>query len=178
MELLIPGLALVALMIYASTKIKKAAAQALETEDVETDEFSITKPAGFINIVSPGEGLLFHAYTKEFSDDAPNFRKAEATIRVIENSDADRVLEELKRSGGDVAYQRLDSGPLYESRPCRIDRDIDGVKVIRYVKLLQKDGRVYQFQFDTPAEFKDEFGPAVREMNDSFALKDQISSRL
>ncbi|MEP7213869.1 MAG: hypothetical protein ABI791_12370 [Acidobacteriota bacterium] len=170
MELLIPGLILVALMAYASTRLKKATARALEAEDVETDEFSITKPAGFINVVTPDDGLLFQAYTKEFADTAPNARKAAATIRVTEYATIGQVVDELKQSAGFVS-SRPENDAADSPVTVRIDRVEDGVTFHRSIKLIQKDDRVYRLQFDTPAECQDEFLIAGREINESFELK-------
>ena len=170
MELLIPGLVLVALMVYASTRLKKATARALEAEDVETDEFSITKPAGFINVVSPDDGLLFRAYTKEFADDAPNFPKAEATVTVRDNTDVSTVLSELQQAGG-VVSAKADSESAGSPYIVRIDRDADGSKIRRSVKLSQSGGRVFSLIFDSPASCDEDFVVARREMNETFQVK-------
>ena len=66
MELLIPGLVLVALMVWASTRIKKNAAAAFDMETVETDEFSIRKPEGFLHVLNDDSGFAFRSYSKEF----------------------------------------------------------------------------------------------------------------
>src|SRR5262245_36415410 len=69
MELLITGMIRVALMVYASARIKKSAAMAYDEELIDTDEFSITKPEGFI-IPTNGDGrFAFAAYSKEFGTD-------------------------------------------------------------------------------------------------------------
>src|SRR6185436_16743158 len=65
MEILIPGLALVALMVYVSTRIKRSAAKAFDQEVVETDEFTITKPEGLF-IPTDATDLAFAAYSKDF----------------------------------------------------------------------------------------------------------------
>jgi hypothetical protein len=51
MEILIAGVILVAFMAYASTRIKRSAAKAFEAETVETDQFVIQKPDGFLNVI-------------------------------------------------------------------------------------------------------------------------------
>lgn len=170
MEILIPGLILVALMVYASTKIKKASAQALEAEQVETPDYVISKPAGFINVISPDDGLLFHAYTKEFAEDAPAFRRAEATIRVFDNSDARDLYGELKRSADRVVYEK-DGENDSDGSKLSIDILVDDIRVERSLKLLQKGASVYRFCFDTPAECRDQYDSAKREMIESFHLK-------
>ena len=66
MELLIPGLILVALMVWASTRIKKNAAAAFDAEVIETESFSIRKPEGFLHVLNDDSGLAFRSYSKDF----------------------------------------------------------------------------------------------------------------
>lgn len=98
MELLIPGLILVALMVYASTRIKRSAARAFEAESIETDRYSIEKPDGFLNVVSPPPGLELEMYSKEFGEgDAKNHRKVRVELSVA-NDRRDRVVAETRQS--------------------------------------------------------------------------------
>ena len=81
MELLIPGLILVALMAYASTRIKRAAARAFEAETIAGDGFTLDKPDGFLVRIGPDGGLLFDAYSKDFGTGAAdNVRAATAVV--------------------------------------------------------------------------------------------------
>jgi len=66
LAILIPGLILVALMVYASTRIKRVAAEAFEAETIETDEFAVEKPDGFLNILNRDPALALDAYSREF----------------------------------------------------------------------------------------------------------------
>mgnify|MGYP007097599700 CR=1 FL=1 len=61
MELLIPGLILVALMVWASTKIKRSAAQAYAAESIETEYFAIEKPDGLIDLAEPEDRRILAA---------------------------------------------------------------------------------------------------------------------
>ena len=82
MEFVIPGLILVAVMVYVSTRIKRSAAAAYDAETVETELFSVTKPEGFLAVASPRSPLLFEAYSKEFGTDGrENERMVTATAR-------------------------------------------------------------------------------------------------
>lgn len=69
MELLIPGLILVALMAYASTKIKRLAKEAYEPETIEVDQFLIDKPEGILHVLNGDTKYLFEAYSKGFGVD-------------------------------------------------------------------------------------------------------------
>jgi hypothetical protein len=68
MELLIPGLILVALMVYASTRIKKTAAAAFEAETVETDHFTFEKPEGLLLVLNGDPALDAEGYSKEYGE--------------------------------------------------------------------------------------------------------------
>src|ERR1044072_6257842 len=88
MEILIIGIVVVALMAYVSTKIKKSAARAFEPETIETDEFIIVKPEGFINPINDESAFAFEAYSKEFgTGDAKNLRQAEMFVSVFSKQD-------------------------------------------------------------------------------------------
>jgi hypothetical protein len=81
MELLIPGLILVALMAYVSTRIKRAAARAFEAETITGDGFSLEKPDGFLVRIGTEGDLLFDAYSKDFGTGAAeNVRAATAVV--------------------------------------------------------------------------------------------------
>jgi hypothetical protein len=86
MEIWIIGGAIVALMIYVSTRIKRSAATAYEREIVETAEFSIVKPEGFINPIE--SKFAFEAYTKDFgtSEESEEFRQAWASVEIIDSA--------------------------------------------------------------------------------------------
>jgi len=81
MELLIPGLILVALMVWASTRIKRSAAGAFKAEHVEGDGFALDKPDGFLNKHFDNSEYLFDAYSKDYGTGlAENVRAATAIV--------------------------------------------------------------------------------------------------
>lgn len=97
MELLIPGLILVAFMVWASTRIKKNAAAAFDAETVETDEFSIRKPEGFLHVLNDKSGLAFRSYSKQFGKVGNReVRKATIEIEKHEDSDIDALRTEIE----------------------------------------------------------------------------------
>src|SRR5438067_6433543 len=99
MELLIPGLILVGLMVYASTRIKRSAARAFEAETVETAEFTLYKPDGFLSVLNGDPAYAFEAYSKDFgTGDDKNVRAARATIRVLDGIDLNKAVANVKNS--------------------------------------------------------------------------------
>lgn len=163
MEILFVGLILVALMVYASTRIKRSAAAAFDPETVETDEFVIQKPEGFLNVVGGDEKYAFEAYSKEFGvDDAGKFRQGQAFLTVSNvpvEPPTDRRDEHSEVIDG-VHYQILENA-----------REEKGVALIDQYKVAERDGRHYQFHTTRLANSGDEITKKIEGMLDSFRLR-------
>ena len=132
MELLIPGLILVALMVYASTRIKRTAAQAFEAETVETDQFVIAKPEGFLNVLNGDPQYAFEAYSKDFGDDEEkSVRAATSHLQVYAGTGVEDRVNAITGSGfdkvndiaeviGDVHYRLIEGRRTDGKSPARI----------------------------------------------------------
>src|SRR4030095_7816250 len=95
MELLIPGLILVALMVWVSTRIKKRAAEAFEPETIESENYSLHKPEGFLHFIdSPDHD--FEAYSKEFDEGDFRLRRSKIEVDVLVGTDLSAECEDLK----------------------------------------------------------------------------------
>ena len=172
MELLIPGLILVALMVYASTKIKKNAARAYETETIETPEFSIVKPEGFICPVDHSAELVFAAYSKEYGrDQADGIRQAAAEIRKFGDANFDDICERAKIDSIRVVSE--DVGILDGAKCCVIkaERIDNGITFDAIHKIIASDGKVYDLTVSTLPEHKDDYSSKIDMLLDSFTLK-------
>ncbi len=172
MELLIPGLILVALMVYASTKIKKNAARAYEQETIETPEFSVVKPEGFIYPVDYNEGLIFAAYSKEYGrDQTDSVRQASAEIRAFDDANIDDICERAKIDAVRVVSE--DIGILNGAKSCVIATErIEGEITLDAIhKVVEGDGKIYQLTIVILPEYKKDYSRKIDEMLDSFALK-------
>jgi len=176
MEILIVGFILVALMAYASTKIKKSAARAFEREEIETEEFAIIKPAGFINPINEKSAFVFEAYTKDLGkDEARFFRRARATLRVISGLNFETVCKDTKNSSGKIiSKQFVEDAPdgrkifLLESEKIK-----QAVKIFSFWKIIESRERrkIYELQIAVLEEHREEFANEIGEMIDSFAVK-------
>lgn len=147
--ILIPGLILVALMIYASTRIKKIAADAFEPETIETEEFSIEKPSGFLHNLNGDPKFTFEAYSKDFSKANDKVRAGTATIQRIENSTLDEIVNELSQTEGLVD----DGTEILDEVAYRMMTQNDDEKEILY-KLAESNGGVYKLEITAMDEAK------------------------
>jgi hypothetical protein len=172
MELLIPGLILVAIMVYASTRIKRSAARAFEAETIETDEFIIQKPDGFLNVIGGDSKFAFEAYSKDYGgDDAEGVRLATANVIVKKDTTIETVAAELLNSSSEIIDDRSEKtgGISYRMIEHRVtDQSVD-FRV--QSKLAQRDGNVFIFTIKVVAETTSDFMHNIKAMFDSFRLK-------
>ncbi len=172
MELLIPGLILVALMVYASTRIKRSAARAFEAETVETDDFVIQKPDGFLNVINGDSKFAFESYSKDFGGGGSgNIRMATVTVVVRIGVSVNDAANEILMSGGETSDNRNEkSGEIVyriiERRRCENDIDF----IVRS-KLAERNGKLFIFTLQSIAETTPDFMLNIEAMFDSFELK-------
>ena len=153
MELLIPGLILVALMAWASTRIKRNAAAAFDAETVETGEFAIAKPEGFLHVLNDDSGLAFRAYSKEFGKIGDlEVRQATIEIEVHKTDDLDTLSERIKKEAESVeshdAY--IDGGERAASVVSK--RILEGGEYENFSKLVTRGERVWECRYSVLSE--------------------------
>ena len=164
MEILIPGLILVALMVYASTRIKRSAAKAFEAETIDNDQFVIKKPEGFLNVIGGDKRYAFEAYSKEFGrQEANEWRQATAYVtigpRPATHKEADVVNKRSEVRGG-VSYK------IVESR--RTEKEV-GFRILS--KTAERNGKLYALEITALAENPLDFMHKIEAMLDSFEVK-------
>jgi hypothetical protein len=172
MEILIPGLVLVGLMVWASTRIKRNAARAYEREEIDTTEFTLVKPEGFLAPVDPAEGTVFSAYSKEYGrDDSERVRRAAIEVRRF----ADVSFDDVRRRTGDSAAGVIEEqiGVIDQAKCANmvIAGFSDGVPVETHLKIVAARDAVYQVSIAVLPEHKDEFLIKIDETLGSFSLK-------
>jgi hypothetical protein len=153
MELLIPGLILVALMVWASTRIKRNAAAAFDAETVETGEFAIAKPEGFLHVLNDDSGLAFRAYSKEFGKSGDqDIRQATIEIEVHKTDDLDTLREKIKNEAESIgsleAY--IDGGERAVSVAAK--KIVDGSEYENFCKLVTRGEHVWECRYSVLSE--------------------------
>lgn len=138
-------------MVWASTRIKKMASEAYEPETIETDEFSIQKPEGFLHNLNGDPKFIFESYSKEFSKADDKLRVGTATITRIENTSINAVVKELSKTG-----KVIDEGTeILDETAYRVLTRSNDEKEISY-KLAAKNGSVYRLEITAMNEAKNE----------------------
>src|SRR5580765_700912 len=153
MELLIPGLILVALMVYASTRIKKTAAAAFEAETIETDDFIIQKPDGFLNKLNGDPQFAFEAYSKEFGGPgAESFRQATAYLKIYDGISVDQAVANLSKSRVETTGDISEVVNEVRYRVIEAKHTEKGVEFRIFYKIAERNAKTYEFEITALAE--------------------------
>jgi hypothetical protein len=170
MEILIVGVIIVALMIYTSTRIKRQAAEAFEEETIDTQDFSLVKPEGFLSPVENQDFLAFYAYSKEFGEEekAEKLYQSLIKLKIL----AGRSLAEI---GGEIK-KSFDAG-ISEEKPdeytyiLRGEKSEKEVEKFFYHKLVAKNEQVYDLEIMVLADYQEKFGEKAEKLLTSFHVK-------
>ena len=172
MELLIPGLILVALMVWASTKIKNKAAAAFEPETIETDEFVMRKPDGFLHVVNDDSGLAFRAYSKEYGKNELNGdRQATIELTIHRNSDLNNVSSSIEADKLRLADVHSYLGGGENAMQFVLDAADSEPRRVRHYKLVTHGTNVFELCFSVLYHYRDEFTVAIDETFTNFQAK-------
>lgn len=171
MELLIPGLILVALMVYASTKIKKNAAKAYDEEVIENERFRLTKPEGFINPVEPVGDAIFSAYTRDFgTEESAEMRLAAANIYF---SPGKSIADRQPEIAGEVEVVNTRSFHIGQFPAMLLEgtHADNSVKFASFYKFIEDENDLYELRVEILEDEREKFVERVEKMMDSFELR-------
>ena len=168
MELLIPGLILVALMVYVSTRIKRAAAAAFEEEQIIGDGFTLTKPEGFLHKINNSD-YPFEAYSKQFGTGGAEKERAATAIVYIDRLSIEKTAADEKARLTTVGgFDEFELGEnhcvVMKGKRVRSDNAFDVSS-----KLIQSDGTTFLLRIEVLEELSDEFSRKTDEMLTSFS---------
>lgn len=172
MELLIPGLILVAIMAWASTRIKKNAAAAFAAETVETDEFVVEKPEGFLHVLNDESGLAFRSYSKEFGTvGKKDIRQAKLEINICRDTTIEEVRNEIAERSESVESEQpyLDGG---EKATVLMTKEIeDGAEFDVLTKLVTRGNNVYEARASVLSEYSEAILSKLEEAIERLRIK-------
>lgn len=147
MEILIIGGIIVALMVYASTRIKKVSKVAYEREVFETAEFRIVKPNEFIIPVSEKSPYVFEARSRDFGteDGSSDFYQCRALVTEKAGTAAPKIYEE----------QKTEKKITFDT----------------FHKTISGAEKHFHLEIFVLPEFKEKYQSEIDEMLDGFAVK-------
>ncbi len=176
MEILIVGGIIVLLMVAVSTKIKQSAARAFEPEFVETDDFTINKPEGFMSPLNDdSERYAFEARSREYGEKkARNIWQAHAFLVVSSDSNFQTERERVKKSAGKITSERI-LGDDAQGKICLLEteRTEENIALVEFYKIVESRARrkIYNLQISVLPPFRAAYIERVNEMINSFRVK-------
>jgi hypothetical protein len=170
MEILIIGVIVVALMVYVSTRIKRSAAEAFAEETIETDEFTLVKPEGFLSPVETEDFLAFYAYSKDYGeeDSAEKMRQGLIKLKILAGKTAPETVKDIKKSLDTV---------LSEERPdektflLRGEKSENEVEKVFYHKIIAKNEKIYDLEMSVLNDYLENYAERAEKLQADFRVK-------
>lgn len=171
MELLIPGLILVALMVYASTRIKRSAAQAFEPETIDTDVFFFEKPEGFLTVLNGDPKLMYEGYSREFGGEgAEDTRQGRVEVRKIENETIKSAMAKI----GEIAKITSKTTEVIDERKYQLveaERVDKGIGMVELYKLTESGRDVIELKITAMQETNEDVARKISGIASSYYVK-------
>lgn len=170
MEIWIIGGVIVGLMIYASTRIKRNAAAAFAEEQIDTDEFALVKPEGFLNPVVREEFLAFYAYSKDYGEEgkAEKSRQGLIKLKILAGRGLAEISKEIKSKFDKILSEEKTSADTIWLKGERTEKDIE---TLYYHKLVARDERVFDLEMAVLGEYRESFEAKAEKLLESFRVK-------
>ncbi len=167
MEILIVGIIIVALMVYASTKLKKYTAAQFEREEIDAENFSLVKPEGFLHVLNDESKNDFYAYSKEFGKaEAEDVRQAEIFIESFSDKTFAEVCDGIKTDAENIlSFSEKGKTCLIET-----EKTVDEVSITEIYKIVEND-KIYQLKIEVLENFRSDYKERIETILGSFRVK-------
>lgn len=165
MEFLIFGILFIVLLVFISSRIRRVTGQAFEPETIETKDFFILKPEGFIQPVNEKSDYSFEIYSREYGKkEAGSFRQAHAGVLIHSDFKLDENAQKIP------AENVPEGQEIYYLESEKTENEVT-VQTIRKIVEVPAKGRVFELKISALKEHKEDFLRRINEMLDSFRVK-------
>lgn len=176
MEIFIVGGIVVVIMVIVSTQIKKSAARAFEREIIETEDFAIVKPEGFINPLREDSKYAFEAYSKEFGEnDERNTWRAQIYLTVAAGLKIAAICEAAKLESDKILSEKILKNSISDEKICLIESEKieEEIEFYEFRKIVESENKqkTYDLRISVLKSFRDQFSDRINELENSFRLK-------
>lgn len=170
MEILIIGGAIVALMVWASTRIKRSAAAAYEAEAIETEEYTLVKPEGFLAPVETEDFLAFYAFSKEFGEEAgaEKLRQSLIKLKILAGRSGAEIFKERKKSFDTILSDEKPDENTFLLCGERSEKDVEK---IFYHKIVSANEKIYDLEMAVLADYREKYSERAEKLLASFRVK-------
>jgi len=168
----------IVILLSISSRVRRAAKLAFESETIETDEFSIVKPEGFISPVNDKSGYAFEAYSKDYGEGeaAGNLRQAQVFVSIFKDADFTDACGRAKQNAGEILSEETNGRICLikgEETLVKDEETLENASAYNFYKIIGDDARqkVYELKISVLHKFLADYQSRVDEMLESFRLK-------
>lgn len=166
----------VAVLIYISSRIRKAASAAFEPETIENENFYIFKPEGYLNPINNDGKYPFEAYTRELGDKgAGRLRKSLVTLEETSGLNFNDARKKAKQTADEVFSETVFKDTPDGQKICQIEagKTEDEISRLIFHKIIESRAqqKTYDLQISILEAHADEYIKRISDMINSFTVK-------
>lgn len=166
----------IAVLLFISSRIRRAANTAFEPETIETGEFKINKPEGFLHPLNNDSGYPFEAYSREVGEKgAGRLRKSLVKLTVQNGLIFKKARDSAKRSADNIYAETILDNPPRGQKICLLEgeKTEDNFKRLVFHKIVESknQGKTYDLEVSVLEANEDEYIGRASELINSFTVK-------
>jgi hypothetical protein len=162
-------------MVYVSTRVKKSAAAAYEPETIETDDYVLVKPEGFISPVGNASAFVFEAYSKDLgeSDETEKLYRAQAKLRIAANENFAVYSERAKQTFDEILSAETVGASQGGRKICLLkgENRENGISTLEYRKIVAGESGIYDLSATVLSDAADVYAASIEKLVESFRVK-------
>ena len=168
--------AFIAALLFVSSRIRSAANAAYVSEIIETEDFRISKPEGFLNPIPEASNHPFEAYSREVGERAAGrTRKSTAELNISDGLEMKRIIAKIKRETDEVYSQETIKDAPSGQKICQLEakKTVDEVPRLIFHKIVEsrKRGKTFDLRVEILAANEEEYLPKAAVLINSFTVK-------
>lgn len=166
----------IAVLMFVSSRIRRVANRAFEPETVETAEFKINKPEGYLHPLNNDSKFAFEAYSRELGEKgAGRLRKSLVKLNVNEGSNFGKVVRSVKQNADNIYSETAPENVPPNQKICLLEgyKTEDGIKRTVFHKIVESrnQNKTYDLEVTVLEANEDEYIGKASELINSFTVK-------
>lgn len=166
----------IAVLLFISSRIRRAASAAFEPETIETAEFKINKPAGFLHPLNNGSEFPFEAYSRELGEKgAGRLRKSMVKMSAADGLNYKKICQKARENADNVYAETIPDNVPNNQKICLIEGEKieDDIKRLVFHKIVESknQNKTYDLEVTILEANEDEYIGRASEFINSFTVK-------
>ncbi len=166
----------IGVLLFISSRIRRVANTAFEPETIETPEFKINKPEGFLHPLNNDSGFPFEAYSRDLGEKgAGRLRKSLVKMSVNDGLQFGKVLKSVKQNADNIYSETIPEKVPQGQKICLLEgyKTEDDIKRAVFYKIVESrnQNKTYNLEVTVLEADEDEYIGRASELINSFTVK-------